>query len=357
VQVFELSKSFINAVYKNISMKKYLILLITLSFVTTTIQAQVDVKLRINHKSGSQDFKFNDVVTAKDGYNIRFTRLQYYISKIKLIHDNGKETVLEDVYLLENAGMKLTHDLGNFDIKYLEGIKFSIGVDNGPNPNPNDPSNNTTNHADPNLWPNSHALALKSPRMHWGWSAGYRFVCMEGFSGPSTNFSCEMHALGDANYHEVDLVAGAEIINNEMVIEINADYLESLYNVNMSSGFYLHSVGGKAVTFLKNFQQRVFSASMEPIKNTTGVGSIKGHDYQMKFQPNPSDGPIKVTFKPKGNSTYLFQVFNLQGKLIEKYELNGSNAFEIEGLSVGIYHGVLLENNEAIDIQKMVIIR
>ena len=338
-------------------MKKEFLLINALIFILAVSYAQTNVKLRILHKSGNQDFKLGEVVVTPDGYNLKFTRLQYYISGITLIHDKGLESKAQDVYILEDASLRQTHDLGVHNVEYIEGIRFHIGVDNGPNPNPNDPSTNTTNHADPALWPSDHALSLKSPAMHWGWASGYRFVCMEGFSGPSTNLSCEMHALGDKNYNEVNLLAGAVNNGGEMVIEINADYLQSLNNVDMATGFYLHSQNGKAATFLNNFKTSVFTPFMDPIKNTTSVGQVSGHDYRMSLYPNPSKGNVLLNFNPMHQKVYNLVIFDLKGDKIREYQSIEKGNLVIQELPLGIYSVSLFENDEIIENKKIVISR
>lgn len=38
--------------------------------------------------------------------------------------------------------------------------------------------------------------------MHWGWEAGYRFIALEGKSGPYVNQELQFHCIGDEFYTE-----------------------------------------------------------------------------------------------------------------------------------------------------------
>ena len=56
--------------------------------------------------------------------------------------------------------------MGPWDIEGVRGVKLHLGVD---------PAHN---HADPSTYASDHPLSLQNPTMHWGWSAGYRFMAI-----------------------------------------------------------------------------------------------------------------------------------------------------------------------------------
>ena len=156
--------------------------------------AQVDVSIHMHQKLGDQPFGYNSVVQTAAGYYIKVTRLQYYISEVKLIHDGGQITPVTDQYFLVTPTVDSILELGNFDITSLEGIEYSLGVDAG------------HNHLDPASYPSSHPLAPKNPSMHWGWTAGYRFIALEGFAGATSgavtnNFQIHMRHIQRHIYH------------------------------------------------------------------------------------------------------------------------------------------------------------
>ena len=106
---------------------KFLLLLLAVLF-SQGIFAQMNVSLHLHPKLGDQPFALNSTATAEMGYAFRVTRLQYYVSEIKLTHDGGQVTPVTDLYLLVTAQKDSIFDLGSFPVTTIEGIEFSIGV-------------------------------------------------------------------------------------------------------------------------------------------------------------------------------------------------------------------------------------
>ncbi|MGB0404004.1 MAG: MbnP family protein [Salibacteraceae bacterium] len=319
--------------------------------VSNSLIAQTSVSFSINHLLGSEAYSQNKTVTSPNGNDVNINRLEYYISQIELIHDGGQSTLLNEKYFLVNANSSFTGNLGSLNITSLEKIKFGVGVDNTPNTNPSDPSMNTTNHADPSLWSGLHPLAPKSPSMHWGWSAGYRFVAMEGKTGSSMNLTYEIHALGDANYFEVSIDAPITASNNAIEININADYLQSLTGIDVSSGLILHSETGLAVNYLKNFQTKVFSAALASSNEENDF-----HNYKISMSPNPSNGETSINFEEKANSIYEIIVQDLSGKEVSRIqEVRSQNLIQTTEFNSGIYIVTLLENGSSIYNEKLIV--
>ena len=70
--------------------------------------------------------------------------------------------------------------------------------------------------------------------MHWGWSSGYRFVALEGKSGTtSANQNLELHGLEDVNYFHLTITTAGTTSGSDKVIELNADYIQALKNINI----------------------------------------------------------------------------------------------------------------------------
>ncbi|MCG9880276.1 MAG: hypothetical protein MH472_06730, partial [Bacteroidia bacterium] len=168
-------------------------LILTMVFAATSVVAfaQKNVVLRVHHRLAGQPFAFNQASSNNLGNGFNLSRLEYYVSSIKVKHDGGMTMNATDVYALVKANATSTDiDLSSLSVNAIEGITFSIGV--------NAPQNNQ----DPTQWAAGHPLAPKSPSMHWGWTAGYRFVAMEGKTGSNLNTVFEIHALGNVNYFE-----------------------------------------------------------------------------------------------------------------------------------------------------------
>src|SRR5210317_2115149 len=142
-----------------------------------TVFSQQDVILRLDHTLDGEKLQLDESYTHPElGYAFSITRLQYYVSEISIIHDGGQITAVEDTWLLVNASEGDDHNLGGLNITNVEGISFYVGVDHA------------HNHMDPTIWPAGHPLAPQNPSMHWGWTAGYRFACLEGKTGAGLFF-------------------------------------------------------------------------------------------------------------------------------------------------------------------------
>ncbi len=162
--------------------------LLSFMLISLIASAQQNVKFNINHKLANSSFAFNQTTSNDLGDNFNFDRFEYYLSEIKLIHDGGQISSVANTWVLVDASQTTSIDLGSFPITSLEGIRFSVGVET------------PANHNDPSLYSGNHPLSPKSPSMHWGWAAGYRFAAIEGKTGTSMNQIWQIHALGDANY-------------------------------------------------------------------------------------------------------------------------------------------------------------
>ncbi len=202
------------------------LLFIILVLAINIASAQVNVTLYMAQKLGGQPFAYNTSIEADMGYSFNMTRMQYYISEIKLIHDGGVVTPVTDLYFLVDPAVDAEFQLGEFTITALESIQFSIGVDQA------------HNHLDPASYPNGHPLAPQNPSMHWGWASGYRFIAIEGLAGDdsnSLNNTYQIHTIGNTNYKTVIIDVAGEINKDDMSIYVQADYDKFLINIDASN--------------------------------------------------------------------------------------------------------------------------
>lgn len=320
-------------------MKKISILVILLAACLMGY-AQKTVNLQINHKLDTAEFAMNKAAKNNIGTNFNVKRLEYYISEISIVHDGGTETKIEDFWILENAGTRKKHDLGKHNISKVDSVKFSIGV------------NPEVNHADPSTYPSGHPLAPKSPSMHWGWAAGYRFVAIEGKAGLDLNKTFEIHALGDDNYFSLSIPASGSDDNGDLLIQLNADYAASLANIDVSKNVVTHGDYAEAVVLLKNFWTDVFT-SMEGGKNTLDIEQIK-RESALVF-PNPSvDGIVNLNFEENSEIT-LVQIMSIDGTLVSEFDRNKGSNIQIE-LNKGFYVARLLDSeNNLLGAQKIIV--
>ena len=299
--------------------------LITLSaalLMAVNVFAQKDVKLKINHNLGTSAFAFNTEAQNDLGNAFKLNRLEYYISGISITHDGGQETKMSDTYILVKANESNAVLIGNLEITEIEAIGFSIGVDPG------------VNNGDPTIWNFSHALAPKSPSMHWGWTSGYRFVALEGKSGANFSQDFQIHALGNKNYFKQSIPVSGEDVDGALVISLNADYTKAVSGMNMESGLIEHSEDNEAATCLRLFQTSVFT-NLAGEGNTLSVGNVKVSNA-FSVYPNPSNGTIQIKLNDDRFQSADIKVTNILGETIKEVKAM-QTAEDITIKSPGIY--------------------
>ena len=271
------------------------------------------LKLTINHKLGASPFAYNQVAHNNLGTNFNVNLLMYYISKVKIVHDKGKVTSLDNLYILVDASKPTSINLGDLAIDSVEKIQFSIGV--------NTPQNNQ----DPTAWPEDHALAPKSPSMHWGWSAGYRFMVMEGTTGDGLNKMFQIHGLGNINYFQTEVATSGTKEGNVINIALDADYTKVLKNIPLWNGVISHGETDESVTALQNCRDYVFSLAGQALSKP----SISYSNEFVVF-PNPSNGSFEV----KSNVNWdCVKIVNQLGQTV----LQGNNNSQLNISNPGVY--------------------
>jgi hypothetical protein len=301
--------------------------------------AQKNVLLKIEHKLNGGDFGFNQASVNNLNNSFNITRMEYYLSKIIIKHDGGKTTPATDVYALVNAGSTAsTIDLGTYNISNIEGISFSVGV--------NTPDNNQ----DPALRPANHPLAPKTPSMHWGWTAGYRFVAMEGKAGNNLLTGYEIHALGNANYFATTVNKAATEVDGKLVLSIFADYALAIKDINVSQNLIVHGETDEAVTLLKNFRDFVFTATAPKVGVETNTAELAS----IHIWPNPSKGEVNIGNTLQNNLNKIVITDGL-GRTISE-EINTSTGFKTNIQKSGLYFIQLYTtDNTLIGTRKLIV--
>jgi len=277
-------------------MKKLLLLSL---FVLTAFGMQAQSKyvlLDINHLVGTDTCTSSVVGTNNLGNQFKINRIQYYMDEIILVHDNGTADTSNVVALVD--GFTTTRImLGSFTLDSLESLRFAVGV------------NAAKNHLDPTTYNPQHPLAPKSPSMHWGWSAGYRFIAAEGVAGSSLTQVFEFHGLGDGNYAHLTIPTEGTLVGSDtLLITINADYSQIFKGMNLAAGPISHGETGGAAQSLHNMNNYVFSSS-------EGNAAMDVADNVLEFSvyPNPSNGNFKVRTNQKGQ----YQVIDMLGRTVD----------------------------------------
>lgn len=317
-------------------MKKINLLIVGLALSSFAL-AQSNVYLKISHKLNGSAFSTSAVGTNSEGDDFTVNRLQYYMSGIKLIHDGGQETAINNVYFLVNAKNLTNLLLGTHNVTSLESIKFSIGVDS------------STNHLDPSSYNSSHPLAPKSPSMHWGWSAGYRFIALEGKSN-SQKF--ELHGLGDVNYFEQTITTSGAVNGADLTIHLQGDYEGALKDITLSSGVISHGETGAAKTALNNFKTDVFSEYKEEVVVVDGLANSINNTFEI--YPNPTNGSKIINLN--GNwSNGIATIQNITGSVIISKNISGKASINISDLNTGIYFVKISTDNTNFITEKLII--
>ncbi|MEY2925189.1 MAG: hypothetical protein RLZZ337_1739 [Bacteroidota bacterium] len=301
------------------------------------VQAQTNLKLKINPKLGELPFALDEEATNDYGNIFKVLRLEYYISGISVTHDGGKVTEFPTIYVLQQGTDLNPINLGTIDATTIESISFCVGVDQG------------QNHKDPSRWPSSHALSPKSPSMHWGWESGYRFAVIEGSTGENFMQKFAIHALGNKNYFKLNIPVTTEMVDGAELITLNADYTKIISGINLNVGVFNHGEDGEAAEALRNFQTKVFTSTTGQ-GNTLSIDQIESSNL-FELYPNPSSGTLYIKANQTLASKTTISITDLAGSTI--YEGDYTND-PISLITKGLYF-IHLSQNGITSTKKLII--
>lgn len=201
---------------------KYGLLGLTLSCLFTAF-GQTDINLKLHHTFEGAPFQYGTVYDL-DGYAVRFSRVQYYLSGFEITHDGGQTTSMPDAYVL-GSGNITDYTLGQENITNLEGISFDLGVDS------------IRNEMNTSAWPAGHPLAAQNPSMDWSWPDGYFFWTIDGKVDsdndgvPDLNFS--LHGMGNHLLTPVNGFTGLNLSGNEVTVELFVNIADWLNDIEL----------------------------------------------------------------------------------------------------------------------------
>lgn len=316
--------------------------------------AQKNVTINLIPYFGGQPMTLNQNYVNNSGKTTQMSRGTYYLCDIKLIHDGAQILDLsQDEYLLVHANTQ-AYSIGSHSVTNIEGIEFSVGVDNQPNNNPNDPSSNTTNHADPSLWPNGHPLNLQSPSMHWGWASGYMFAFMAG-SVDTDNDNVvdtyfEIAPLGDQYFTNVSVTVNGVNNGNDVDINVYVNYSAWLDEIKLDLVGISHGSGAPCTALMNNtVPENVFTASA-PV----GVQEFNLSD-DIHVYPNPVVDVAAIKYNLEAFENLSFEVYEISGKLVyQENNLNPTGSIEFTPSSSGSYVYNFLSDGKVIHTDKLV---
>lgn len=274
---------------QNTPLMKKILYLLSAALISNVLMAQSKIViLTIDHKIGLDTCAAGIEGVNNLGNQFKINRIQYYMDEIILVHD-GATSDTSTVLALVDGFDQTSLNLGSFTLDSIESIRFAIGV------------NSSLNHLDPTTYNPNHPLAPKSPSMHWGWTAGYRFIAAEGVGGSTFNQIFEFHGLGDGNYAHLTLPTSGQYIGTDTVlITVTANYNELFRGQNLASGPISHGETGGAAQVLHNINNYVFSSS----EGNAALG-LRELNSNVNLYPNPSFGAFTLEAEESGTYDIL----------------------------------------------------
>ena len=306
---------------------------------------QTDVTLKLHHYYNNDVLNYGDYYEDTYGNTIEISRVQYYLTGFNLVHDGATNTSLGDTVILASGNIT-DYVLCNANITTLEAIDFDLGVDAA------------RNHLDPNTYDASHPLSLQSPSMHWGWSAGYNFLVINGKADtnddqiPDADF--QFHVVGDDNY--LQNVLQITTTENEsagtMDVNIDVNVADWLMGIDLSTAGFQHGVWPLNEQVMDNTNDyTVFAADIglsidEDDKNKSNVW----FDYSMQYAPT-------IFYKFPTAETVDLTITDINGRVIltEVGMAKAANYFIEQELATGTYLAVFKSNDGIVRTEKFIV--
>ncbi|MDX2280100.1 MAG: MbnP family protein [Saprospiraceae bacterium] len=286
-------------------MKKYLFFMAAF-WTTAQLSAQTtnQVVASFEHKAGSSELTLGQTVFELwNGKKAVLTRAEFYVSEVDLHRPDGSNLPLTDKYILVNAlDIATKYDLGVWEVGSIHGATLHLGVPQ------------SVNHLDPAAYPADHPLAPKNPSMHWGWTAGYRFMAIEGKVDnnndgvPETDF--QFHNLGDALYKTIELTGMANASNDTMHLRFTLDYSQLFKNIAMTGNLIQHGSAALNTKMMTNAATENFISL--PLMVSTE--EVIDNSLNVRVFPNPANTNVWVEYELPSDNSLNAQVNNLLGQ-------------------------------------------
>ena len=262
-------------------------------------QSTKELVLTIDHTMASAPLTSSSIGVNNLGNQFNFSRLEYYMGDIQVIYDNDSVFNYPEVVLIDALDAATTNlYLGSQSLDSVTAVRFAIGV------------GTSLNHLDPSIYSSQSPLAPKSPSMHWGWSAGYRFIAAEGMGSSSLNQGFELHGLGDVNYAMQTIsTSGVAVGTDTLEIKLVANYDALTQGIAVGQGVISHGESGSARQSLVNMNNHVFSSS----EGNAALSDKELEHLDFVIYPNPANGSFWLTV-PLGSQ---IEVVNVLGQKIE----------------------------------------
>lgn len=302
-------------------------LLLSLGLMTSIFTwAQKNIFLNIDPLFGTQPFALNQTFVGNDGNAVKIEHFNYYLSDVKLFHDNGLQTNLPtDIWLLTPTSHSLY--LGNLNVNQIDSINFTVGV----------PKRYNTQAGvlaqDISTYPETHALSFQTPSMYWGWSFGYMHMIVGGKADSNNdgvpNAYFEMHNLGNNNQQSVTLASVQTNNGNQIDLHYTCNVDHWLNQMPLSTVGILHEQTGLNQSIMQNVNsQEVFALA-------ANANTQENNASLLTFMQTDNE----FTFSVKNNHTIKnYIVFANSGQKISEVSSKDTKAtIALEPLQSGIY--------------------
>ena len=318
-------------------MKKGISALLCALSLGLSAQTSTELVLNISHMNGQNALTASAVGTNNLGNQFTFSRLQYYVDDVQVEYNTDSVYHYPSVLLIDALGGDTRVALGNVsDVDSVTAIRFAVGV--GPD----------VNNLDPSTYAPAHPLAPKNPSMHWGWAAGYRFVCAEGMASANFDQGFELHGLGNDNYAMQTIpTSGTAGAGDTLELGLVADYSKLVKNIAVAQGVISHGETGDAYQALKNLNNDVFTSS----EGNLALGQLENapQEIAVNIYPNPSAGPVTVAAAPGAQ----LEIFNAVGNVVMRRTF-ATNPLQLELAPAGVYL-VKITSNGTTTIKKLIV--
>ena len=329
-------------------MRFFILFLFLALFATTAFAQTTQVTFSFDHKAGAAPLTLNQTIfPIWNNKMIMLTRAEFYISEVEIQQLDGMKIPLVDQYLLVNAKSPNTNfNLEEWPIEAANSVVLHLGV----------PA--SVNHNDPTEWPPHHPLAPKNPSMHWGWTAGYKFMAIEGKVDndedgiPETAF--EIHNIFDALYKSVALTGVMEANNGVLHLHFVLDYAKLFNTIAMSDNLLQHGNAAINIAMMNNAALENFIA----FSDASATQEVTANSMKIKATPNPSNSETSLEYTLPASETLTLLLVNTLGQTVVSLsglQASGVVTLETATLSEGIYQYAFYENGNLLARKKLMV--
>jgi len=292
-------------------MKKVLLLICISCFTLPSFAQTNQVKFVFDHQVNGAPLTIG--TTEFDIWNekaVMLTRAEFYISEIALTADDDSVVPLTDINILVDANDgDLAYEVGEWEISSVKNVVLHVGVDEA------------HNHLDPSTYPADHPLAPQNPSMHWGWTAGYRFLAVEGKVDNNSDGILESlyqyHNLGDNLYYNTTLNGLAVAENGELVIHITLDYANLFKNIALTGNLIHHGSDSENKLMLDNSVHNDFFT----MDGANAAHEVLANSGKVKVLPNPANLSTVVRYGfPETYNDVNLVITNMFGQEMARFQ-------------------------------------